>query len=164
MGFEMTDFLYDYIGSIGVGTLLVFGSLIFIVLHWNITPEAIINKLKSLFEKESNVDKREPQSFEEVTLENSEVASPEITTEKTTDKEIPFEIPVLEVNKTIESEAEELEIEINTTNEELLETNLSQELVEKYGSYDPTLDLSKYVFPTLDLLKDYGDGSITINQ
>ncbi|MGB2305962.1 MAG: DNA translocase FtsK 4TM domain-containing protein, partial [Flavobacteriaceae bacterium] len=45
MGFEMTDFLYDYIGNIGVGSLLIFGSLIFIVLHWNITPEAIINKL-----------------------------------------------------------------------------------------------------------------------
>ncbi|MGB2503282.1 MAG: DNA translocase FtsK, partial [Flavobacteriaceae bacterium] len=132
---------------------------------WNITPEAIINKLKSLFERESNSDKQEPQTFGEVSFENNEVASPEITTVKTTEKEIPLEIPVLEVEKTIESETEkELEIEINTTNEDLSETNLSQQLVEKYGSYDPTLELSKYVFPTLDLLKDYGDGSITINQ
>ena len=165
MGFEMTDFLYDYIGNIGVGSLLIFGSLIFIVLHWNITPEAIINKLKSLFERESNSDKQEPQTFGDVSFENNEVASPEITTVKATEKEIPLEIPVLEVEKTIESETEkELEIEINTTNEDLSETNLSQQLVEKYGSYDPTLELSKYVFPTLDLLKDYGDGSITINQ
>jgi len=33
MGFEIADFTSDYIGSIGMGTLLVFGSLIFIVLH-----------------------------------------------------------------------------------------------------------------------------------
>tara|TARA_B100000767_G_scaffold227163_1_gene217058 strand:+ start:2290 stop:4626 length:2337 start_codon:yes stop_codon:yes gene_type:complete len=165
MGFEITDFLFDYIGNIGVGILLIFGSLIFIVLHWSITPEAIINQLTSLFEKESNIDKQEPQLVEEVSFENSKVNSPKITTEKATENGIPLENPVLEVEKTIESATEEeLEIEINTTNEELLENNLSQQLVEKYGSYDPTLELSKYVFPTLDLLKDYGDGSIFINQ
>ena len=57
-----------------------------------------------------------------------------------------------------------MEIEINTVEEDLAEKNLSQQLVDKYGTYDPTLELSKFVFPTLDLLKDYGDGSITINQ
>jgi len=163
MGFEMTDFLYDYIGEIGVGSLLAFGSLIFIVLHWNITPEVILNRLKSLFEKDDQEEKQKSKSFEETAFDKSENITPESIPEKVEKNEIPLEIPVLEVEKTIEPE-EELEIEINTTKEELLENNISQQLVEKYGSYDPTLELSKYVFPTLDLLKDYGDGSITINQ
>ncbi len=163
MGFEMTDFLYDYIGEVGVGSLLAFGSLIFIVLHWNITPEVILNRLKSLFEKDDQEEKQKSKSFEETAFDKSENITPESIPEKVEKNEIPLEIPVLEVEKTIEPE-EELEIEINTTKEELLENNISQQLVEKYGSYDPTLELSKYVFPTLDLLKDYGDGSITINQ
>ena len=74
-------------------------------------------------------------------------------------------MPIAKAEDAIESEPEEeLEIEINSAKEDLVDTNLSQQLVDKYGSYDPTLELSKYVFPTLDLLKDYGDGSITINQ
>ena len=80
-------------------------------------------------------------------------------------EETKLEMPIVKVEETIEPEPEkELEIEINSAKEDLVETNLSQQLVDKYGSYDPTLELSKYVFPTLDLLKDYGDGSITINQ
>ncbi len=40
----------------------------------------------------------------------------------------------------------------------------ANDLVEKFGEYDPKLDLSGYKYPTLDLLKDYGTGKITINQ
>ena len=37
-------------------------------------------------------------------------------------------------------------------------------LVEKFGKYDPHLDLSSYKYPHLDLLKDYGTGKITIDS
>lgn len=40
----------------------------------------------------------------------------------------------------------------------------SDDLVAQFGEYDPKLDLSGYQYPTLDLLKDYGQGRITINQ
>src|SRR5690606_17310090 len=40
----------------------------------------------------------------------------------------------------------------------------ANDLVEKFGEYDPKLDLSCYKYPTLDLLKEYGTGKITINQ
>ncbi|GAA4142504.1 DNA translocase FtsK [Sphingobacterium kyonggiense] len=40
----------------------------------------------------------------------------------------------------------------------------ANDLVEKFGEYDPKLDLSGYQYPTLDLLKEYGSGKITINQ
>jgi S-DNA-T family DNA segregation ATPase FtsK/SpoIIIE len=37
--------------------------------------------------------------------------------------------------------------------------------IEELGDYDPTLDLSNYQYPTIDLLKDYGgDKSIEINK
>ena len=40
----------------------------------------------------------------------------------------------------------------------------ADELVEKVGQYDPKLDLSSYRYPTLDLLRDYGSGKITVNN
>ena len=40
----------------------------------------------------------------------------------------------------------------------------ANELVEKVGQYDPKLDLSSYQYPTLDLLRDYGTGKITVNN
>lgn len=48
--------------------------------------------------------------------------------------------------------------------EEVLEENLAARLVSDFGLFDPTLDLSNYKFPTIDLLKEYSTGGITINQ
>lgn len=48
--------------------------------------------------------------------------------------------------------------------EKILNENIANKLVEDFGEFDPTLELSNYKFPPLDLLKDYGDSGITINQ
>lgn len=40
----------------------------------------------------------------------------------------------------------------------------ANDLVAKFGQYDPKLDLAGYQHPHLDLLKEYGSGKITINQ
>ncbi|MBE8720213.1 FtsK/SpoIIIE family DNA translocase [Sphingobacterium pedocola] len=40
----------------------------------------------------------------------------------------------------------------------------ANDLVAQFGEYDPKLDLSGYQYPTLELLKEYGSGKITINQ
>ncbi len=48
--------------------------------------------------------------------------------------------------------------------EDIVEENLAARLVSDFGEFDPTLDLSHYKFPGIDLLKDYSTGGITINQ
>jgi DNA segregation ATPase FtsK/SpoIIIE, S-DNA-T family len=48
--------------------------------------------------------------------------------------------------------------------DDILEENLSNRLVADFGLFDPTLDLSNFKFPTLDLLKEYTTNGITINQ
>lgn len=40
----------------------------------------------------------------------------------------------------------------------------ASQLVEQFGEYDPTLDLSHYQFPSTDLLNDYGTGQGKVNQ
>lgn len=71
-----------------------------------------------------------------------------------------LEKPSLEVE--IPEEKDEPGIEITDSVEEKKAT--SNALVEKYGKFDPKLDLSSYQYPTLDLLEDHGVGKITINQ
>jgi S-DNA-T family DNA segregation ATPase FtsK/SpoIIIE len=39
----------------------------------------------------------------------------------------------------------------------------ANELVDKYGAYDPKLDLPKYQYPTLDLLENHGSNKISVD-
>ena len=51
------------------------------------------------------------------------------------------------------------------TIEERLETDqIAEHLVEEHGEYDPTLELSSYKFPTLDLLNEYDSGKAGVTQ
>ncbi|MEX2230558.1 MAG: DNA translocase FtsK 4TM domain-containing protein [Cyclobacteriaceae bacterium] len=51
------------------------------------------------------------------------------------------------------------------TIEERLETDeIAEHLVEEHGEYDPTLELSSYRFPTLDLLSEYDSGKAGVTQ
>lgn len=43
------------------------------------------------------------------------------------------------------------------------EEKKANELVEQFGAYDPTLDLSSYKYPTLELLENYGSSKISVN-
>jgi S-DNA-T family DNA segregation ATPase FtsK/SpoIIIE len=47
--------------------------------------------------------------------------------------------------------------------EALTEAQIETKLKE-FGEYDPTLDLSSYVPPTLDLLADHSTGELTVTK
>lgn len=74
--------------------------------------------------------------------------------------ELSIDPPTEKSEKT--SETEDLELTVEAVTEEQPIT--ANALVEKFGEYDPKLDLSGYQYPGLDLLTDYGSGKITINQ
>ena len=57
-----------------------------------------------------------------------------------------------------EKESPEVEIAIEEiANEEKVEKNLADEIVEKFGEFDPKLELGNFKFPTLNLLKHYNE-------
>ncbi len=55
----------------------------------------------------------------------------------------------------------EMEIQ-ETKEEEIVEDNKADR--KDFGDYDPTLDLSRYQLPTLELLDDHGSGNIEVNK
>jgi len=77
-------------------------------------------------------------------------SSPSITIAPQAEPEPPLEVAVIP-GLVVEDIKEEKEI-------------TASDLVAQFGQYDPKLDLSGYQHPTLDLLRDYGTGKITINQ
>jgi len=170
IGYELSRFLTDYIGIIGLWAVISFMTLIAMVLHLNITPERIIAKLQPYFIKEEKTTSP-ATSFEEESIDFKTVEDryPEEVEEK---EKIEIVMPSAEETLATEqnqeaaqpTDEEELKIEVKAGAEEDVVETLSQELVEKYGAFDPTLELSNYQFPTLELLKDYGNASITIDE
>src|SRR5690606_24190791 len=96
-----------------------------------------------------NVNPPKPQPVEEKT-------TPDFTVEETAKDKTEVK------NELKESTPPTPPMTISATKEEKSIT--SDELVAKVGQYDPKLDLSGYQYPTLDLLRDYGSGKITVNN
>src|SRR5690606_6087285 len=69
------------------------------------------------------------------------------------------------VSQPSDTNESDIAIEVEQIKEEKAETNnLSERLIADFGEFDLTLELSKYQFPRLDLLRKYDSESITINQ
>ncbi len=86
-------------------------------------------------------------------------------------KETPKEEEKVEQNFSIEDKAKKVietsdkSFVIETAEEEeTVEGNLAAKIVENFGEFDPTLELSNYKMPSVELLKEYSSGGITINQ
>jgi len=72
-----------------------------------------------------------------------------------------FEVEVPEEDKLIDEK--ELQV-VESKEDEVLSDNEVDNLSKEFGEYDPKLDLSSYVLPPIDLLKDYGKGGINVDK
>lgn len=162
IGFEMNSFFQDYMGKIGTSLLLLFGLIVYLAIRFKVTGQSFINLFKRAKKELSSEFQKKEDDFE-VMLDNDlsvEAEAIKSAYEINLDDLKPEKDTKVEASK-----ADKLDMEIEQTKEELSVTdNLSNKLVEDYGQYDPTLDLSKYQMPPLDLLNKYDSESITINQ
>ena len=165
VGFEINAFLIIYIGNIGIFGILLFFFLCFLVIELGWTPEQIINQWQKLKDKENKPIEETTSADLKSNIEFDITSNDKSTNPSTSSKqelEIPKEEPSL--NTEITSEKGTLTMEIEAKEEEMVDEKLAKKLVEKQGFFDPTLELSNFKMPGFDLLKDYGDSSITINQ
>jgi len=193
VGFEMNLFIQDYIGKVGVGLLLAFSFILFLIFKIKVSPDKIKDILerpnKELKEELNQNDVSKEVSFEDNSKPLAEIVPTEDDFNSREDEEAiskiemkptsSFEINKEDLKPTI-SHSSELSLEpkikaeenkvidefvIEKVEEEIsVSENLASKLVQDFGEFDPTLDLSNYQFPPIDLLKDYTGGGITINQ
>ncbi len=100
--------------------------------------------LKTVSQFEINKDNLKP------TIANSS----DLILEPTIEEKI-IEKPNIPENELVIQQVEE---------EDILNETTANKLVADFGEFDPTLDLSNFKFPSLELLKDYSSTGITINQ
>jgi len=160
VGYEINIFFASYIGSIGIFALLAFTFLCFIVIELGWTPE----KMKHWLSQISNKNSQNKKTDEEILTEpvpldlNSENENiNDLSHDPTQSKN---EIPI----KESDIKKDDLIMEVETLEEESVEDELANSLIKKQGLFDPTLELSNFKMPNIELLKDYGEKGITINQ
>ncbi len=178
IGFEMNSFFQAYIGAIGTVLLLLFGLITYLAIRFKVTGQDIVNLFKSAKRDLKDDYKLDNENLDYVPLDNDLTAEAEnfksafdltpVKTEPTIENHSKPTIsaPAKKIEPEIQKPSEsEVEIQVARIEEEASETdNLSNKLVEDFGLFDPTLELSKYQFPPLDLLKKYDSEGITINQ
>jgi S-DNA-T family DNA segregation ATPase FtsK/SpoIIIE len=178
VGFEINDLAVDYIGKTGTILAISFLVLIYLVVRLKLTPQHLTNKFKSKNIKEDlNELKSEPEnktkpvSSEETKVEEEFVKKEDLKDNSNdVDFENSFEINQSESKSDIKStdskQHAEVKMEVEATAEEEDEIDeKSAKIVEDFGEFDPTLELKNFKFPTLDLLKNYTEGSgITIDE
>ncbi|HEY1193390.1 DNA translocase FtsK [Flavobacterium sp.] len=194
IGYELNLFLQDYIGKTGTLLTLLFGLIVYLIFKIKLSPEKIqsyFDSTKKDFKSELETLKpavNQPESaynLEEFAIEEPE-SDPELDNIHIKTVDTQFELNKEALKPTISHSSE---IELNPVlkpitpkqelplvspdeafviekaeEEDIIEENLASRLVADFGLFDPTLDLSNYKFPTIDLLKEYSTGGITINQ
>src|SRR5690606_38566374 len=193
-GYWTNQLLKIQIGSTGIAALLAFAYLAILVLIYNLdlkwtwlskkTEEEVeeeednfdtfTNKLNPISNVPRNTAPR-PLAVEEEDGQQEEEFVPHTPTtlnvlgenHQDNDREITFTVdtPVV-VNDPIPNEQKSAPEGPALSVEKVVEEKAitANDLVAEFGEYDPKLDLSGYQYPTLDLLKEYGSGKITINQ
>ena len=179
VGMELNDFMQDYIGLIGTIIVMAFLAIIYLTLRLNITPEKIsqyfkrtTTQMKEGLEDSIHIEATDEETDWKVsTIEGQNVGSIVDTSVSDDDEDIAEPVLKAEVPKstitTIPATQEDdigMDIEQIVDEEEVID-NKASKLVQDFGEFDPTLELSNYQFPPIDLLKDYTKGkTITINE
>ncbi|WP_281234797.1 DNA translocase FtsK [Flavobacterium gelatinilyticum] len=126
-------------------------------------PESAYNLEEFAIEEDPELDnihlKTEDTQFEI----NKEALKPTISHSSEIELN-PILKPIVPPSKQITATPDEAFVIERAEEEDIIEENLASRLVADFGLFDPTLDLSNYKFPTIDLLKEYSTGGITINQ
>ena len=191
IGYELNLFAQDYVGKTGTLLILLFGLIIYLIFKIKLTPESIksfFEKTKNEIKTDLNPndsaldsnhynleeyaveedlqDKFEVKKTPSVFELNKEELKPTIT--NTSDISLnknpkTATPPPFSATEIIPTKDESFVIE-KAAEEDIIEENLASRLVSDFGFFDPTLDLSHYKYPTIDLLKEYSSGGITINQ
>lgn len=185
-GFWTNRLLQAQIGNAGTAGLLTFAGLTVLIIAYNIDfklperkkePKYVVPEISDDQELEEEViydpvefnlpNKAGQTSVQNRMNQNLPLAGPEEQEVQTADDE-DYKPVVLSPARNVPMEtsqavSNELKESPALTIEKTEEEKKSSELVEQFGMYDPTLDLSSYKYPPLDLLENYGSNKIAVN-
>lgn len=171
-GYFVSQWLNAFMGKTGTGLLLMLSSFVYIIFTfkgaWDYCKSIFVKKDQSvaLFDEPST--KVKDKVFNEPAINDQEFSKVEdIGKEITEDNvELIFEKPteeaIIDSLPLLDKESTEYTSTIIPTIESEEETQ--EDLLAKYGPYDPKLDLSDYKYPSIDLLMDHKIGNTEVSN
>ncbi|MEX1002628.1 MAG: DNA translocase FtsK 4TM domain-containing protein [Crocinitomicaceae bacterium] len=181
-GYEFNAWLKLTVGSFGAFLFLTAITFITVVLLFNPDFRKLANQLHFLLPKkkekssqenpEGELDIKVVNTIKESEIETDDV-SEEIDFEEGNEEEgdedegdIAENDEAEENNNQAEDEEddEDFKVEVAKSDEKTLSDSEINTTLEKFGEYDPKLDLSSYKLPPIDLLEKHGSGQLNINK
>ncbi len=169
LGFHLNRWTYSLIGSTGTAMLLLFMTVVYLAVVFNFSADGI----KAIFtnRKEDDAQTPDEDGFEavaDITVKTNDLdltarAESEPDEDEPGDGAVELDTVPVEPPPSKDDADEDVRFEIETA-EIKEEQTVSEKDGEDMGDYDPTLDLSNYRKPTLDLLETYGQSEIDVNQ
>ena len=173
-GFEVKNLIINFSGEIGLILFLLFGIIVFMITVLNLTPIKLFNFLGSIIKMLKEKIKRNnsmgietiDDNQKTINEENSFVFKNDVDKDEIKPTIENFSKFDLEKNKDdIINFNDNIEMKIETISDEERINSESENVLKKYGEFDPTLELKGYKQPQIKLLSEHNnDGVITINQ
>lgn len=185
IGYELAV-LFDSLFGWGTYLVLLFSLLVFIIFYFDVTSLMSFNQKEDVYLPNEAIDEENesellplPHEIEDATenesasQEEEEELSSWTVSNKESEKKKTADKPTLEME--VENTLSNAVISEKDIEEEFEEDGKSSEFaVEQYEfkektattveNYDPTLDLSSYKYPTLELLEDHDSGKVKVTQ
>ena len=115
-------------------------------------PEEQVIEFNNELDEEPWTPESAPVELEEEILPGPEIIIPDHSQE-------PRAIKIEE-----ETEGDNIDVKVEVHQEWVEDDKAINKKVKDFGEYDPTLDLSRFQLPKIDLLQQYGDGQITFDK
>ena len=173
-GFEVKNLIINFSGEIGLILLLLFGIIVFMITVLNLTPIKLFNFLGSIIKMLKEKIKRNNSMGIETIDDNQKTINEENSFVFKNDVDKDEIKPTIENfskfdleknNDDIINSNDNIEMKIETIGDEERINSESENILKKYGEFDPTLELKGYKQPQIKLLSEHNnDGVITINQ
>ena len=165
-GFVLSAWLSSMLGAYVVALLIIISVLIFLVIRF----DGFLPLLKKIFTRREKKYYNEPAI--EVRGKNNEIIADNTISKVIDDDDIVkaiFEPDDDDDDLTIEKVTNKESELAGETNHELqinekVEDETYDEMYEKMGEYDPTLDLSDFKCPAIELLEDHNSGNAEVSN
>jgi len=165
----------DSIFGWGTFLVLILTLLIFIIFYFNVTAINAFQPAEKMMGNAAFVDEEKKEDEPLIPtysdekdvwheqLKPEEIPDPVLLT-KTPEPVVPASALTLEIDRPEPPSNKPKQEPVFTVEEQLETDKLAEQLVDEQGAYDPTLELSHYKFPPLELLREYEVGKVQVTQ
>jgi DNA segregation ATPase FtsK/SpoIIIE, S-DNA-T family len=190
-GYVVTRWLNAFMGMIGTGVMLAFITISYLIFALKVKPQAFGVKWPSFLKFKKHTDNKSVIPTNDIITEQEDTIIPGINSsdEKVRNKdEVEFVVRTTKQYEETDDEDEEIpetistgsiirdfdndksavshteDVPINITRPEAIDTLPDHEVDRIMGDYDPRLDLSRYKFPPVSILKEHKSESAFDNS